>query len=251
MTAYAAIPIAGGDTDTPLSREKRLAVIRRHVPSGPGVRVLDCGCGSGGYVRLLRRELGAEALGLEYQADKVAEAQRHPDVAPYVIQGDIQRMPYEAGSFDVVWLNEVIEHVPDEMRSLAEIRRVLKPGGRLIVFAPNRRYPFETHGVFLRGSDTKVPPWVPLIPYVPVPLGRLVFRYWARNYWPRELRALLGRAGFTILERAFFWQTFENISGSQPRWIARCKAPLRAISRWGEKSFLKGFGISQIWVCQK
>ncbi len=251
MTAYEAIPIAGGDTDTPLSMQKRLAVIARYLPSGPGARVLDCGCGSGGYVRLLRRELGVEALGMEYLAEKVAEAKRHPDVAPYVTQGDIQQMPYTTASFDAVLLNEVIEHVPDETRSLGEIHRLLKPGGRLIVFAPNRRYPFETHGVYLRGRDTKVPPWIPLIPYVPLPLGKLVFRYWARNYWPYQLRALLRRAGFTILDRAFFWQTFENISGRQPRWIARCKAPLRALCRWGEKSFFKGFGISQILVCQK
>lgn len=63
-------------------------------------------------------------------------------------------------------------------------------GGALIVFSPNRLFPFETHGVALRGSGRKVPPAVPFIPWVPLRLGRLCFDYWARNYWPWEFASL-------------------------------------------------------------
>ena len=251
MTTYDAIPIAGGDTDMPLSMEKRLRVIARYVQPGATTRMLDCGCGSGGYVRLLRKKLGINAIGIEYLEAKVAQAKAEPDVAPYVAQGNIEHLPFGDAEFDAVLLNEVLEHVPDEVRALREIFRVLKPGGKLILFSPNRFFPFETHGVYLKGSEYKLPPWVPLVPYVPVGLGKLVFRYWARNYWPAQLRGLLAQAGFRLLATDYIWQTFENISGRQLWIISRFKKFFRAIANGCEKSFLKSFGVSQVLICQK
>jgi SAM-dependent methyltransferase len=241
----------GGDTNMPLSMEKRLRIISRHVQPGPVTRMLDCGCGSGGYVRLLRQKLGIDATGIEYLESKVAQAKTEPDVATHVMQGDIERLPFGDSEFDVVLLNEVLEHVPDDLRALQEIHRVLKPGGKLILFSPNRLFPFETHGVYLKGTDYKLPPWVPFISYIPVGLGKWVFRYWARNYWPSQLRGLLAKTGFQLLETDYVWQTFENISRSQLWVFSRFKRFFRAAANWCEKSFLKSFGVSQVLICQK
>jgi SAM-dependent methyltransferase len=61
---------------------------------------------------------------------------RHPGVAFERVPFD-GPLPFADGSFDVVWASEVIEHVADTARFLSEIRRVLVPGGRLLVTTPN------------------------------------------------------------------------------------------------------------------
>lgn len=64
---------AGGDTATPLNLQKRIRAIEQQVGPVTGRRLLDCGCGSGDYVRALT-DLGADAWGIEHSEDKVAAA---------------------------------------------------------------------------------------------------------------------------------------------------------------------------------
>jgi hypothetical protein len=96
-------------------------------------------------------------------------------------------------------MNEVLEHVEDELQSLAEIRRVLKPGGYLVCMSPNRWFPFEGHGA--RIGKWSLPFPVPLLPWVP----QSISLKWmcARNWWPHELRDIIARAGF-VVERVDF-----------------------------------------------
>jgi len=251
MSSYDAIAVAGGDTATPLNVDKRLAVIRQYLPSS-AVRFLDCGCGAGIYVRRLRDDLAIQAFGIEYMDDKVAQAHRDPVLKTIVRQGDIQQLPFADLSFDAVMLNEVLEHVPDEAQALQEINRVLKSRGTLIVFSPNRWFPFETHGVYLKGTRRKLPPHVPFLPYIPLPLGRLFLDYWARNYWPGELRRLCELHGFKVVAKDFIWQTFENISGQQPAFIRAGRPLLRSLAGVLERTpFLRRFGISQVLILRK
>ena len=87
----------------------------------------------------------------------------------------------------------------------------------------------ETHGVLARRSGRRLSPALPFVPWLPAPLSRRLFRSWARNYWPRELRRLVGEAGFRIERRFFVWQTFENISGRQPVWLRPLAPGLRTL----------------------
>ncbi|HEX5475773.1 MAG TPA: class I SAM-dependent methyltransferase [Vicinamibacterales bacterium] len=251
MSGYDSIAIAGRDTATPLNIEKRLRIVTS-VLAGPRPRVVDCGCGSGDYVLALIERHGVDAIGLEYSADKVRQAHAQDVLRSRVLEGNLEAMPLLAGDFDAALLNEVLEHVPNEAAVLSEIRRVLRPGGRLIVFSPNRWFPFETHGVFVRSSGRRVPPYVPMIPYIPVALGRRFFRYWARNYGHRRLRGLIAGAGFQIESTRFVWQTFENISGTQPAWMRRARLPLRWLADTLERTpGLRAFGVSQVIVARK
>jgi len=230
---------------------KRLDLIERHLrPSAK--RFLDCGCGTGEYVLALIERFGLDAYGVEFEADKIQQAHSKMALRNRVTRGDLQAIHFASCTWDYALLNEVLEHVPDDRKALREVYRILKPGGLLFIFSPNRWFPFETHGVHLRQSDRRVPHWVPFIPYIPVRLGKIAFDYWARNYGQRELAEMANASGFFIVDRTFVWLTFEDISGRQPHLIRAAKPLLRLISNTLERvPILKRFGVSQVLVCRK
>jgi ubiquinone/menaquinone biosynthesis C-methylase UbiE len=246
--AYRPIAPAGGDTATPLNLAKRLRVIERYAALR-GKRVLDCGCGAGEYVSSMRAQ-GATSWGIEFSKEKVATS--HESVSGRLSVGDLQSIAIRSDSIDVALLNEVLEHVPDESRALREVHRVLRPGGTLLVFSPNRRYPFETHGARFRWSGRRMPHYLPLVPYVPLRLSQLAIEFWARNYWPGELRRVVHQAGFTVTHTDYVWQTFEGISSHQPRVIGRVSPVLRRVANLLERlPLLRTLGVSQVIVATK
>ena len=241
--------IAGGDTAEPRNLHKRLKVILDHLPENAH-KILDGGCGRGAYVIALRENGGLAAYGVEHQAEKLVD--QHPDAAEgAILRGDLEELGIRGGEFDAVVLNEVLEHVPSDRRALEEVHRVLRPGGTLLVMSPNRLYPFESHGVRLRRSGRALPVSVPFIPYVPLPVGRRIFSYWARNYWPTELRRLIEQTGFRIVLTGFVWQTFEGISGHQPRVVRTMLPVVRSIVEVLERTpLVRRFGVSQLIVAE-
>jgi ubiquinone/menaquinone biosynthesis C-methylase UbiE len=248
---YSNISIDGRDTGTPLNISKRVAYIRKFLIPAKS-KVIDCGCGEGQYVLSLLQAFSVNTVGIEYQKDKVLTAQKTPELRNRVIQGDIEHIPYPDQYFDVALLNEVIEHIPDDRKALSEIHRVLAQDGLVIIFAPNRWYPFESHGVHLKKSGQKVPLWIPFVPYVPLSIGNRIFVYWARNYWPSEIVHLVRATSFKVIEQAWMWQTFENISGKQPSLIRYLRPILRSVSNLCQKlPLIRRFGISQIIVARK
>ncbi len=101
-----------------------------------GMRVLDLGCGAGEFTALAA-EAGASVVGIEVaQAALVRARTAHPgvDFRSTEIDGPL---PLADNSFELVWASEVIEHVADTARWLSEVRRVLVPGGRLLITTPS------------------------------------------------------------------------------------------------------------------
>jgi SAM-dependent methyltransferase len=115
-----------------------------------GLRVLDAGCGMA-YGSALLREAGAmEVVGVDVAA-AVLDAVRDdmPD-GVQLLQGDVTALPFDDGAFDVVVCFELIEHVEQQDRALAELRRVLTADGLLAISSPNRDAyvpgnPFHVH----------------------------------------------------------------------------------------------------------
>ena len=101
----------------------------------PGERVLDLGCGAGRFVAALR-DAGAEPVGVEIAQAALDRAARNAPGADLRLLGGDGSLPLEHASVDVVWCSEVLEHVPDTAHLLLEVRRVLRPGGRLLVTVP-------------------------------------------------------------------------------------------------------------------
>src|SRR5829696_2936288 len=114
-----------------------------------GDRVLDAGCGVGGSAIWLARELGARVVGINVVPGDIDRGRHYArrrgvaDRVTFELQ-DMTRTSFPSGSFDVVWAIESVCHVPDKREFLAEARRLLKPGGRLVVADAFRcRRPFE------------------------------------------------------------------------------------------------------------
>lgn len=170
-TDYQHIQIRGGGTSQPLALAKRLRLVKKHLHENG--KFLDCGCGPGGYVAALVQEFGCDAYGVEFDSGKVDAAQKNDILRNRVSQGNIEALNHESNTWDYVMLNEVLEHVPNDRKAIEEVYRILKPGGLLFVFSPNRWFPFESHSVQLKWMKREVPRWVPFIPYLPIGLGQL------------------------------------------------------------------------------
>jgi 2-polyprenyl-3-methyl-5-hydroxy-6-metoxy-1,4-benzoquinol methylase len=106
-----------------------------HLPAVRGGRLLEVGCGSGQALRVLGR-LGWDAEGVDFDRAAVERARAR---GLRVRLGSLREQGYAAESFDAVVMSHLIEHVPDPLALLEECRRLLKPGGQLVVVTPNAR----------------------------------------------------------------------------------------------------------------
>ncbi len=103
----------------------------------PGHRVLDLGCGPGdGAVALART--GVDAIGLDYSQGMLDTAKKEHLVTGRLTRGDAGRLPFKDGAFDKIVCTNSFHHYPDHQASLREMRRVLKPGGLLVLVDPRQ-----------------------------------------------------------------------------------------------------------------
>jgi SAM-dependent methyltransferase len=98
----------------------------------PPLRVLDAGCGTGRNLQDYRR-LGP-ARGIEPEASAVEFC--HQRGLTEVVQAGVEALPFEAGSFDIAFATDVLEHVEDDAAALRELHRVSAPGGLLLATVP-------------------------------------------------------------------------------------------------------------------
>jgi 2-polyprenyl-3-methyl-5-hydroxy-6-metoxy-1,4-benzoquinol methylase len=113
--------------------ELRAAFLRRHLR--PGIRALDLGCGAGEFTAVIAGA-GASAIGAEVAEAAILIAERkHPEGDFRLVPFDGE-LPFDDGSFELIWASEVIEHVADTERWLREVRRILTPRGALLLSTP-------------------------------------------------------------------------------------------------------------------
>jgi SAM-dependent methyltransferase len=153
----------------------------------PGGRVLDAGCGSG---RLFTYDLRARA-GLIVGLDIDREVAGNPNVgAP--VRGDLTALPFADAAFDLIICKHVLEHLERPGRTIGQLARVLRPGGRLLILTPNRFH-------YVPLLATLLPPSMQRL----VARGRglawrEVHRLRYRANTPRRLRGLARQAGLQV-----------------------------------------------------
>jgi SAM-dependent methyltransferase len=205
-------------------------------------RVLVDGCGVGMYVKALL-PFAASVAGIDIEWEHLQIAAAAVPEAQLELAA-CEALPYPTSHFDLVLSHEVLEHVADDRAAAAEIARVLKPGGRAIIFVPNRLYPFETHGHYWRGEyhfgNT------PLINYLPDLLRRQLAPH-VRAYTARSLRHLFLGQPVRILHHTQIYPGYDNIAARRPAlgtWVRRITYAL-------ENTPLTAFGLSHFLVVEK
>jgi SAM-dependent methyltransferase len=220
-------------------QDRRLALVRQWVPL-EGKAILDVGCGIGTYVRKFR-QFSDDVHGVDVDDERVGIAR---ESLPNIEVAPGERLPYDDGRFDVVFLHEVIEHVDDDRETIREAVRVLRHDGRIVIYAPNRLYPFETHGVYV--GKRYVFGNIPLINYLPDPLRKL-FAPHVRAYTHAGIERLFDGLPVRIVVHAYVYPGFDNI-------VARNRllgSLLRRFFYLAETTPLRRLGLSHFVVAQK
>jgi SAM-dependent methyltransferase len=220
-------------------QDRRLEMVRRFVGL-EDARVLDVGCGIGTYVRRFR-QYSEDVHGIEVEPERVAAASAE---LPNIVLAVGEALPYPDDHFDLVFSNEVIEHVDDDRTTAAEMVRVTRPGGTIVAFAPNRLYPFETHGAYF--GKRYVFGNIPLINWLPDPL-RDRFAPHVRAYTQRGIRALFAGQPVLLVHHRVIYPGFDNISARH----ALLGKLLRRALYIAEHTPLHTFGLSHFLVLRK
>lgn len=203
-------------------------------------RILVDGCGVGAYLGKLNDPANF-TVGLDIEFPRTLDARAK---AERVVCAAGEFLPFSSGQYDLVLNHEVLEHVQDDRQAIREMVRVLKPGGRLALFCPNRGYPFETHGIYWRGKysfGNKL-----FVNYLPRNWRNRLAPH-VRVYSGRDLDNLFSGLPVKVITRTVVFGAYDNI-------IARFGAAgkiLRMLLQFLERTPLKLLGLSHFWVVEK
>lgn len=221
-------------------QQRRLEMILSAAGERIQGRILENGCGIGLYLEHLQ-PIGGELFGLEFDLDRARQAKQS---GSHILGGAGEQLPFPSNSFDLILSNEVIEHVTDDRQAVQEMVRVLKIGGRIVLFCPNRWYPFETHGIYWRDEyrfGNKL-----FINYLPAVIRDRLAPH-VRAYSSRALAALFTDLPVQYISRRVIYGGYDNIIHRLPllgRWM-------RGLLYGLEKTPLQILGLSHFWVVEK
>jgi SAM-dependent methyltransferase len=221
-------------------QERRLAMIVRAAGKRVTGNILENGCGVGMYIRHLD-PLGGTVYGLEYDFERAKAAATNSE---RVVNAAGEFLPLPAETFDLVVSHEVIEHVQDDMAAVHEMIRVLRPGGCVVLFCPNRGYPFETHGIYWQGIyhfGNKL-----FVNYLPHAWRNKLAPH-VRIYSRGDLNKLFDGLPVKFIERSTIFGAYDNLIVR----FGRLGKLLRGVLQFLENTPLQGFGLSHFWVIEK
>jgi len=229
-------------------QQRRLEMILAAAGNRIQGSILENGCGVGMYVEHLA-QFGGKVFGLEYDLDRACEAGER---SPGIINAAGEYLPYSSSTFDLILSHEVLEHVQNDSLAVYEMIRALqkpdpasgKTGGRLVLFVPNRGYPFETHGIYWHGKyhfgNIPFVNWLPrkwrdrLAPHV-------------RVYSKRDLERLFASLPVRLIERTIIFGAYDNLI---VRFGAAGKL-LRGFLQFLERTPFRALGLSHFWVLER
>lgn len=192
--------------------KRRLDFILNNLKISQGSHVLDVGSGLGIYMNYLSQLYpNANFIGVDISQEYTAQARKlvSGKNVDFIVMS-AENLAFKANMFQVVLMIEVLEHISNPKKAITEVLRVLVPGGKLVITAPNKFFPFETHG-FRTGTVN----WgtkglgFPLLPYLPEALRRYIAN--AKVYTPRTFTKILVESGFQINTIDFLGPNFDQL----------------------------------------
>ncbi len=221
-------------------QERRLTMIRQWGGDALKGAVLENGCGVGEYLERLAKDAKL-AVGMDVEFERLLDAQKKNQNLVCAVG---EHLPFKSDQFDLMLSHEVIEHVQDDRQSAAEMARTLRVGGRLMLFCPNRGYPFETHGIYWKGKYHFGN--IPLVNYLPN-VWRDILAPHVRIYTRAKLEKLFGGLPLEVVYRTILFGAYDNVIQRSPR-LGRL---LRGFLQFLEKTPLHALGLSHFWVLEK
>jgi SAM-dependent methyltransferase len=221
-------------------QERRLHMILAAAGEHLNGCMLEVGCGVGMYLEHLAPHVGS-IFGLDFDFERTLEAHQR---SPYIVNGASEVLPFPPNTFDALLSHEVLEHVSDDRRSVQEMVRVLRPGGVILLFIPNRGYPVETHGIYWRGRYRFGN--IPLVNYLPRPWRNRLAPH-VRVYTRADIQRLFAGLQVKVIQRELIFGAYDNIIAHFPT----AGRALRILLQWLERTPLKIFGLSHFWVVEK
>jgi ubiquinone/menaquinone biosynthesis C-methylase UbiE len=230
--------------------ERRLNILKNLIDFHDK-KILDEGTGEGvwlaEFAKLTRPE---NVYASEYDPELVAQIRnqksetRNGVPAENIKNCPAEKLDFPDNFFDIVFTNEVMEHVQDDQLAAQEAIRVLKPGGKFIIFTPNRGWPFETHGMFWRGNYY----WgnIPLLPWLPKSIARK-FAPHVRNYSNAEIERLFKNLPAKIIYHKHVFPGFDGLT----RKFGILGKAVQKFFLVLEKTPLHFFGISHLLIVEK
>lgn len=221
-------------------QERRLKLIEAAAADRLQGVVFENGVGLGAY--LARLAVSAQqAIGLDIELERTRQTHQH---VRDVVCGVGEHLPFPGNTFDLILSNEVLEHVDDDFAAVREMVRTLKPGGRMLIFCPNRGYPYETHGIYWKGKYRFGN--IPLVNYLPR-IWRDQLAPHVNVYTRRDLQKRFSGLPVSFIERTIIFGAYDNIIARWPRLGQLLRSILQAL----EKTPLRIFGLSHFWVVEK
>lgn len=221
-------------------QQRRLEMILDAAGGRIRGEVLENGCGVGMYIEKLQQN-GGNIFALEYDRERTFEA---GSKFGNVLNGAGEHLPYADASFDLILSNEVIEHVSDDSMAIREMVRALKPGGRIVLFCPNRGYPVETHGIFRNGKYKFGN--IPFVNYLPRKIRNKLASH-VRVYSSKDIKKLFNNLDVSIIKKTIVFGGYDNIIERK----LRLGKMIRGVLQFLEKTPFKIFGLSHFWVIEK
>lgn len=225
-------------------QKRRMALITQYAEERINGAILENGCGVGAYLsRFMLTAKHAVGIEIEYERGHAAR-QICPNDNTDIVNSCGEYLPFKDNNFDLVLSHEVIEHVNDDLLCVREMVRVLKPGGRIILFCPNRGYPFETHGIYWKGKyhfGNK-----PFVNYLPRSLRDKLAPH-VNIYTRKDLEKLFEGLPVKYVHRSTVFGGYDNII----RRFGGAGKALRGFLQGLEKTPLRVLGLSHFWVIEK
>ena len=129
----------------------QIQFIKRKIKPRKGKKLLEVGCGTG-RILLPLAKTGVECYGVDAAKNMLSRLQKKAaqmNVKIHFKQGDIEKIPFKANTFDAVYTMHVLMHLPDYKKAVNSMHRVLKPGGTLVLDFPNANSPWTKLSVML------------------------------------------------------------------------------------------------------